>query len=75
GSPVHSTGSGLDIGPFLEGRILTTAVAGPAMDLIERYIKTRDSDARGQLVINYLPPSNMQDLLAGHDVDSIGMDR
>ena len=34
---------------------MTTAVTDPTMDLIERYIETRDPDAREQLVTNYLP--------------------
>ena len=33
----------------------TSAVADPTMDLIERYVKTRDPAARDQLVANYLP--------------------
>ncbi len=34
---------------------MTTAVTDPTMDLIERYIETRDPDAQEQLVTNYLP--------------------
>ena len=34
---------------------MTTAVDDPTMDLIERYVNTRDPAARDQLVTNYLP--------------------